>query len=269
MVFYAPFRLLVVDADPHVGTALAQKLASMGYAVQISTSGRQAIQLLKRVCFDVLVIDPWLPDITGQAVLEEARRHSPDMVIIVLTSEADLKGALGAIKCAVNGYLCKSPQFSRTVRELMDTLDAQLPRIRHHASVRVLQEVAAYWHALEAASKMVTETTSAWCADRVTHLELDRERQLVRLQREDGVCEKALTPEEMALLQALMTRPGCVLSWEQLAMTICPAVMDNNHARSLVRHHIYHLRRKIELDPARPRIIRTVRGKGYLLDTKP
>lgn len=82
----------MVDADPHAGTALAQNLTSMGYAVQISTSGRQAIHLLKQVRFDVLVIDPSLLD-------------------VVLASRADLESTLVAIKCAVNGYRANQPML--------------------------------------------------------------------------------------------------------------------------------------------------------------
>lgn len=265
----APFRLLVVDTDPRTGAALAQKLASVGYAVHMSTSGCQAIHLLEQVRFDVLVIDPGLPDIAGQAVLEEARRYSPDMVIIVLTGRADLESALGAIKCSVNGYLCKAAQPSEMVHELMHVLNEQLPRIRRHASLRILQEVMTHWRMLESQSKAAAGGVSVSCTDRVTHLELDQERQVVRVWREGDVHERKLTREEMALLRALMTRPGHTLSWAQLTMVICHAVTDNGRARNLVRHYVYHLRRKIEPDPAHPRVIRTVHGKGYLLDAMP
>ncbi|PWH18776.1 MAG: hypothetical protein DDG58_06080 [Ardenticatenia bacterium] len=263
---YATFRLLVVDADPRTGSALAQKLASVGYTVHVSTSGCQAIQLLEQARFDVLVIDPALPDIAGQAVLERARYCSPDMVIVVLTSNVDLESALGAIKCAANGYLCKSTQFSETVRELMCILDEQLPRIRQRAILRVLREVVARWRMLEAPPKIAAGITTGHFDDQATHIYLDQEQQMVRVWREGGAQESKLTCEEMAILQALMSKPGHVLSHERLAFVACLATAANQRARSLVRHYIYHLRRKIERDPAHPSVIRTVRGEGYLLE---
>jgi DNA-binding response OmpR family regulator len=266
---YANFRLLIVDADANVCAALAQQLTSAGYAVQASVSGCQALRLLEQICFDVLVIDPVLPDMAGQTVLEQARHCSPDMVIILLTGSADLESIVGAIRCGVNGYLSKSARFSEMMVELMRILHEQLPCIRKHASLRVLREVAAHWRASESLPGAVIETATVRCADQITHIRLDRERRVVQLQREGIVREIALTYEEMAILQALMARASDVLARDQLAAVICPAVADDHRVRGLVRHYVHHLRRKIELDPARPRIIRTVRGKGYLLDAVP
>jgi len=267
---YANFRLLIVDADASLCAALAQQLTSAGYAVQASVSGCQALRLLEQICFDVLVIDPVLPDMAGQTVLEQARRCSPDMVIIVLTGSADLEGIVGAIRCGVNGYLSKTARFSEMMVELMRILHEQLPRIRKHVCLRVLREVAAHWRATESSlSNAVTDTATVRCADQITHIYLDRERRVVQLQREGIVREITLTSEETAILQALMARASDVLARDQLAAAICPAVTDDRRVRSLVRHYVHHLRRKIELDPARPRIIRTVRGKGYLLDAVP
>ncbi|MGQ9786276.1 MAG: response regulator transcription factor [Anaerolineae bacterium] len=266
---YKAFRLLVVDADAGVCAALVQALDAAGYAVQSSTSGQQAIQLLERECFDALVIDPALPDVAGQCILEQMRRCSPDIVIIVLAREVGLESALEAIRYGASSYIRKPARSAEMVGELMRTLGEYMPRICHNASLRLMREVMVHWYTAKALSVASDDADLVCCGDQAVYIRLDRERQTVRLQQGGIVRESELTREEMGLLQALMAQPGCVLSHDDLAAIVCPAAPCGHRARNLVRHYVYHLRRKIETDPAHPRIIHTVRGEGYLLDAVP
>jgi DNA-binding response OmpR family regulator len=99
----------------------------------------------------------------------------------------------------------------------------------------------------------------------VRHLALDRETNVVTLAAGRGQQHAALTPSEARLLALLMDRPGHVWSCRDLARLALGYDVVEAEAVEIVRPHISRLRRKLEPDPLQPRLIRTVRGQGYLL----
>ena len=81
-----------------------------------------------------------------------------------------------------------------------------------------------------------------------------------------NVHEQSLTRREVAVLRVLMAHPSCVLSCRRLAEVVRDDEGSEGGAENLVRYYVHRLRQKIEPEPARPLVIRTVRGCGYMFD---
>ena len=98
---------------------------------------------------------------------------------------------------------------------------------------------------------------------RVGVLSLDRQKRMVTL-KEDPPRAVELTEGELSVLITLMEKPNQVFSYNQLAKTALGYDgMDKWTVESVTRSCVFRLRQKLELDPNTPRLIRTVRGRGY------
>jgi DNA-binding response OmpR family regulator len=98
-------------------------------------------------------------------------------------------------------------------------------------------------------------------------ISLDREKRLVVVvgHAERESIDAVLTNTEVALLAYLMQQPETAFSSRDLARGALGYDINETEAQAIVRPHISRLRKRIESDPARPRLIRTIRGKGYIL----
>src|SRR5215467_6092280 len=120
MAFYAPQRILVVDDDPQVLMYLAESLERAGYAVECTASSVQAIALIDRRKFDLLVSDLNMPNLDGFDMLR--RTHISLKVLIIsgwmdgmLLSAANVLGATAVMKKPVDGEA-----LVQKVREILD-----------------------------------------------------------------------------------------------------------------------------------------------------
>jgi DNA-binding NtrC family response regulator len=97
-------RLLVVDDEPAILFTVAIMLRRSGYTVTTATNGTQAIALILREVFDLLLIDLKLPDMSGLDIAREARAHQPNAAIILLTGSnafdgVPIEGRIGPFDC--------------------------------------------------------------------------------------------------------------------------------------------------------------------------
>ena len=100
-------RILVVDDEDRVREGLCWSLRVSGYTVDEALSGAQALALLGRGAFDLMLLDMNMPAMDGVEVMERARRVQPDLAIIVLTGHATLDSAIAAVKWGAGDYLLK------------------------------------------------------------------------------------------------------------------------------------------------------------------
>jgi DNA-binding response OmpR family regulator len=222
-------RVLVIDDDPAVQDLARAYLARLGFAVDAAMDGRTGVALAAALDPAVIVIDQGLPDVSGDAVLEEIRRRS-SVPIVMISGSATTEDRVQGLNGGADDYLTKP--FSP--RELAARVTAVLRRCdRDRTSARLLSFGAG-------------------------QLVIDMERHEVRVR--GRAC--ALTMSEYELLLALARRPGRVLTRAELA---AEAGQHNVSART-VDSHIGNLRRKIEDVPTSPRTVSTVRGVGYRLD---
>jgi len=237
-------RVLVVDDEAHVRSALARSLTLLGYRADEAASGHHALGMLERTPYDAMVLDIRMPGMDGVEVMQWVYQTYPDLSIILLTGHASLESAIAAVKSNAADYLLKPASVYDIAA----------------AITRALQQ-----HAQERPPRALPPDRFL-CVGPVT---LDRERHVALVAGTGGgrSLRARLTVSELALLLQLMQHPDTVFSCRELARTALGYEMDDKvsrrEAQSIVRPHLYRLRKKIEPDPGHSRLICTVPGRGY------
>lgn len=223
-------RILTVEDDERIRTAVKMALEDEGWIVEEADTGEAALEAFKRTPADVVLIDIMLPGIDGFEVCSAIRRMS-DVPIVMVTARADTHDIVGGLNAGADDYLTKP--FAP--KELSARIRALLRRAR---------------------------TTDHGIAHlRFGDLEIIPDEGVVT---RDGE-EVHLTKTEFRLLVELASNPGRVFSREVLLERVWGYGYFGDGR--LVDVHIRRLRTKIEADPANPRHVVTVRGLGYKLQT--
>ena len=221
-------RVLLVEDDRSIRTALSMFLDGEGYVVADSPSAEEALEIFERRPADVVLVDIMLPGIDGLALTRALRRTS-DVPIIMVTARADTHDVVAGLEAGADDYVPKP----LVAKELAARIRAVLRRsAAAPANAAVL---------------------------RAGDLEIHRRAQTVL---KDGA-ELRLTATEFRLLVVLAENPGWVLSRAQLLERVWE--YDFFGDSRLVDVTVRRLRAKIEDDPAAPRRLVTVRGLGYKL----
>ena len=221
--------VVLVEDDERLAQLTAKYLESHNVMVTIVNHGRDAVGKVAQVRPDVVLLDLMLPGMSGLDICRELRQRS-DVPIVMVTARGEEADRVVGLEGGADDYIAKP--FSS--REL-------LARIRAHAR-RARGAVGPAKKALV-----------------VGRLSIDVDAMYVTL---DGA-PLALTTYEFMLLRALAERAGRVLSREQL-VDLVRGSADEAFDRS-IDVHISHLRNKLGDDPRAPRMIKTVRGVGYML----
>jgi len=224
-------RILIVEDDPLIADLMRMHLGDEGYAVEHAADGTTGATCLERGPWDALVLDLMLPGIDGLEICRRARtmaRYTP--IIITSARSSEVHRILG-LELGADDYLAKP--FS--VLELVARVRALLRRT-------------------EAIARNARLDAGAFEAEGLSIDPLAREVQL-----EGRPVE--LTPREFDLLCFFARHPGKVFS----RMDLLNQVWGYRHDgyEHTVNTHINRLRLKVERDPANPRRILTVWGRGY------
>jgi two-component system OmpR family response regulator len=227
-------HILVVDDHQEIRTSVTRFLQKNGLRATAAKDARDMDMKLAAGHYDLMVLDVMMPGETGLSV---CRRISADLdlPIILLTALGEDADRIVGLELGADDYLSKP--FNP--RELLARIKAVLRRSERPMTISG-----------DLAGKRL----------RFAHLVLDADRQV--LVDENGE-ETALTSADFKLLTVLMERPRIVLSREQLldlSAGIAAGPLDRK-----IDNQISRLRRKIEPDILRPRIIKTVRNGGYCL----
>ncbi len=218
--------ILVVDDEPKITRLLRDYLERAGFAVSVARDGDEALMRVRTERPDLVVLDLGLPAVDGLDVARSIRRDG-DIPIIMLTARDDEVDRVAGLELGADDYVTKP--FSP--RELVARVRAVLRR------------------------RLATTHGDAHL--RAGPLELDVPRMEVRV---DGR-RVDVTSTEFALLAALAAQPGRVFTRSQLLDAIHGTAFDA-YERA-IDAHVKNLRRKLEDDPRRPRILLTVHGVGY------
>ncbi|WP_317213884.1 response regulator transcription factor [Gluconobacter sp. GP1] len=224
-------HILVVDDDSRLLRLLQRYLAENGYRVTTAQDARQAREVLQLIQPDAIVLDVTMPGEDGVSLTRALRAEGLSLPILLLTARGEPADRIDGLESGADDYLGKPFE----PRELLLRLRAHLRRIVPTVSA-------------------VSEVPSLL---RLGVLEFDVPRGL--LTGPDGPVH--LTGGEAALLGVLTSRPGIVMSREDIAKALD---MDEIGERA-VDVQVTRLRRRIEVDPKEPRFLHTVRGKGYVL----
>ena len=221
-------RILAVEDDERIRSAVKLALEDEGWTVDEAGSGEEAIELFSRVTPDVVLIDIMLPGIDGFELCRTLRRTS-DVPIVMVTARNDTHDVVAGLEAGADDYLTKP--FAP--KELSARIRALLRRIRPIST----------GHAKLAFGNLEI---------------VPEEGKVLR----DGT-ELHLTKTEFRLLCELAQNPGRVFSRESLLDKVWG--YDYFADGRLVDVHVRRLRTKVEADPANPRHVVTVRGLGYKL----
>ncbi len=238
-------RALLVDDDRDLARLLTDYLGAHEVAITHVEDGARGLEALASQSFDVVLLDVMLPGIDGFAVCRRIRR-SPDVPIVMLTARGDDADRIVGLEIGADDYVPKP--FNP--RELLARVRAVLRRARPGVATDDLAKPAPRERVV------------------VGPLELDHAARVVK---KDGV-EISLTSFEYRILLVLARRAGETVTREELASEVRePAQVkgkEHTYDPSVDRSldvHVSRLRQKLEEDPKEPRLIKTVRGVGYVL----
>lgn len=228
-------KILIVEDDHVLRETLAYNLVKQGYEALTAADGKKAVEIARHDHPDLVLLDIMLPGLDGFEVCRILRQEMR-IPILMLTARTDEVDKIVGFEVGADDYLTKP--FS--MRELLARIKAQLRR------VRLLREEFA-------AGSTPTSTQRLQFEDLV----IDLDRHEVWL----GEQLLPLKPKEYELFVFLAQRQGKTLTREQLLEEVWG--WDYGGGSRTVDVHIRWLREKIELDPAQPTRLVTVRGAGY------
>ena len=215
-------RLLLVEDDPMVGESIRDGLGQEGYTVDWVRDGKGAETALGAEPYAAVLLDLGLPRMDGLDVLRAARAQRNDVPILVITARDAVADRIKGLDAGADDYLVKPfdlDELAARVRALVRRAEGRAEPVVRHGPI-----------ALDPATRAVTL----------------RGRPV------------ELSGREFALLQALLARPGAVLSRAQLEERLYG--WDEEVGSNAVEVHIHNLRRKLGADT-----IRNVRGVGYTI----
>jgi two-component system, OmpR family, KDP operon response regulator KdpE len=221
-------KVLVVEDDSGIRQSLFETLGALGFAVGEASTGEEALQRLRMVDYDVVLLDINMPGMGGMETCRRIAQQDPGLPIVVLTVRDEESDKVDALDAGADDYVTKPFQ----IRELTARLRSAVRR-----------------------SKVGTQRTDAILT--VGGVVLDPERRRVEKLGE----EIHLTPKEFEMLRFLMEQAGRPIPHQRLLTTIWGPEYGNE--REYLRVLINQLRKKIEDDPAKPCYILTDSHIGY------
>jgi DNA-binding response OmpR family regulator len=223
-------RILVVEDDAPIRRGIVDALQFAGYDVIEAPDGDEGFRAATRAGYDLILLDLVLPGKQGMEILAEVRLTRPAVPVIILTAKGDEPDRVKGLKLGADDYVVKP--FS--IKELLARIEAVLRR------------------SAERGPDLKTV--------RFDGGEVDFARSEARL-RDGSVA--ALSEREVELLRYLAVNQGRVITRDELLRRVWRLDPEQVMTRT-VDMNITRLREKLNDDPEDGKIIRTVRGKGYL-----
>lgn len=224
---FTRMRILVVEDEIKTADYLRKGLSVSGFVVDVATQGEDGLHLAMTEYYDLIVLDVQLPGRDGWSILQSLRRAGRQTPVLFLTASDTVADRVKGLDLGADDYLVKPFAFSELLARVRSTL--RRGPTRQPETLRV--------------------------AD--LDLDLPRHKAARAGQRLD------LTPKEFSLLSLLVRRKGEVLSRTLIAELVWEMHFDSD--TNVVDVAVRRLRNKVD-DPYPRKLIRTVRGVGYVLD---
>lgn len=225
-------KILIVDDERDLMNLIALHLKTTGYEALQASTGKLALEVIKKDHPDLIILDLMLPEMDGWEVCRRLREDRQDIPVIILTARAETEDKLRGFDAGADDYITKP--FSP--RELL----ARVKRVLSRMEIKSVM------------SKRVV----------VGDLTIDLEDADIRMKGQPV----ALTEIEKTILMVLASRPGMLITHEKLLDEVWGEDRIVEYGNIAV--HIRHLRKKIEKNPDHPTIIKTVKGMGYKFEAE-
>ncbi len=220
-------KILIIEDEPKTGDYLRQGLGEAGFVTDLARDGLDGMHLALTGDYDLLVLDVMLPGVDGWTILQAVRRAGGAMPVLFLTARDSVEDRVHGLELGADDYLVKPFAFS----ELLARVRTLLRRGKN-------------------------KEPDVLCA---ADLELD----LMRRRVTRGGLRIDLTAKEFGLLELLLRRKGEVLPRSLIASQVWDMNFDSD--TNVIEVAVRRLRAKVD-DPFEPKLIRTVRGMGYVLE---
>ena len=227
------YRVLICDDQPDIVNALKIYLTPEGYQLSEAYTGKQALEVVRKNDFHLILLDVMMPELDGIAVTAKIREFS-NVPIILLTAKSETEDKVLGLNVGADDYITKP--FVPV--EVLARVRSQL---RRYAQLGSRPDPNA--GTLTLGSITLDDRTKA------VHVDGD---------------PVALTPTEYSILRLLMSNPGKVYSTKALYEAVWQEAALGSEGAVAV--HIRHLREKIEINPSEPRYLKVVWGQGYKME---
>jgi two-component system, OmpR family, response regulator len=235
-------HIIVVDDEAPAREMVGDYLKMHGFTITLCDGGKSLRSAIESGVPDLVVLDLNMPEEDGLSIIRDLKSRT-NVPVIMLTATASPIDRVVGLELGADDYIAKPCEL----RELMARIRSVL---RRSAPVRLATDAAAASASSKAAKEHLVRFGTKW---------LDLEAQALR---DDEGNEHPLTASEFGLLKVFAANPKRVLSRERL-LELANA-RDSEAFDRAVDLRIMRIRRKIEPDPAKPAVIRTIRGGGYL-----
>ncbi|MFN9993409.1 MAG: response regulator transcription factor [Phycisphaerales bacterium] len=227
-------KVLIIEDDGAIRRGIGDALRFAGYSVEEAADGVDGLQAAMAIEPNLILLDVLMPKMDGFAVLSEIRRARPTLPVIMLTAKGEESDRVTGLRAGADDYVVKP--FS--VNELLARVEAVLRRSaeRPHAVAKL----------------------------QIAGRKIDLERREVTL---DGGIRELMSERETELLAYLIANRGRAVSRDELLQRVWGLDPRGMQTRT-VDMTVARLREVLRDDPASPRVIVTVRAKGYMLATE-
>lgn len=225
--------ILICDDNKEIVDALKIYLGTVGYTLYTAANGAEALDVVDKHPIDLILMDIMMPGMDGLTATAQLREKG-NIPIILLTAKSEEGDMILGLEMGADDYITKPFR----PMELLARVKSTLRRYKQ----------------LGGAAKAVADGVL-----QVGGLALNDAQKIVTLEGEPI----SLTPLEFKLLHFLMQHPGEVFSGKKLYQQVWGE--ETLSGEGAVAVHIRHLREKLEIDPANPRLIQVVWGQGYKL----
>ena len=222
-------KILVIEDEVKTAKFLKKGLSEAGYVIDVASNGLEGLHLAQEVAFDLVILDVMLPVLDGWQVLAQLRGTEQKTLVLMLTARDAVHERVRGFELGADDYLVKPFAFSELLARVRSLLRRSTPRPQ----------------------EMI----------RMADLEIDLMRQ--RATRSGHKLD--LTSKEFLLLTLFARRAGEVLSRTLIAEMVWDVNFDSD--TNVVDVNVRRLRSKVD-DPFSLKLIRTVRGAGYVLETE-